>query len=430
MSKLISCLLLFLFLSGTIIIAVNSALASKIVEDSWNAKAPIPMALEYSDLHSGLDTVVVDGKIYAMGGSSFGVGGINRCYDPVIDKWSILETHPNQNARVSIFAFQDKIYCIDSIVPSREMEVYDIATDSWSVRSAISGLVGYIWKVHVMDDKVFILTTPWLLLQSSYNADEWYNRCVVRLFVYDPVNDYCIEKASIPFPQHYGESCASVVVDGKVMVFGSFFTGTSLAFDNDEQVYKGWVYDLNVDVWSEVKLSAPDGVSILVGATTGLYAPQKIYFFQSVQKDDTAPYDGMYHDYGYPCTYVYDPLNNSWSTAQPMLTPYGVYSVAVVDDVIYVIGEGRTLIGSGSTQREYFNMQYVPMGYQDTLQSTGNTLPLEGLIPQNWSSNSWIIIISIVLTAGVAATGLVWFRLQKKKNPQINLSHNLVVNSE
>jgi hypothetical protein len=60
-----------------------------------------------------------------------------------------------------------------------------------------------------------------------------------------------------------------------------------------------------------------DGLSVgAVGVTTGLYASHKIYSFANGRTD------------------VYDPVQNIWSTVEPMSIPRNGFGVAVLDDIL------------------------------------------------------------------------------------------------
>ena len=407
-NKIIPLMLLFFFICGTFVTAFNPVSASESVENSWNTKTP--MDINNVSFFNDLDTAVVNGKIYAMGGYRYNEGGgINGCYDPATDKWTILKTHPNPNEAVALVAFQDKIYCMNSIIPS-EIEIYDIATDKWSTTSAILETTLYISKAYTMEEKIFILTSPLLLLQNPY-TDQWYNRCIIHLYVFDPVTERCIELAGIPFPM-YHQDYVSVLVDDKIMVFGSFFTGTTLTVENKEREYKIFVYNLKTDEWSEIKSDVPDGIGFsLAGATTGRYAPQKVYFFRS-------------EDTGFStCTYVYDPVANSWSTtAEPMPSFGGGYSVAVVDDIFYVVGEEQRYYNSGSYNSVYLNLQYVPMGYTGVVPAPETSNAPEQPNPSkspNLTGTSFLtyLIVPIsALTVGIVVIISVFFYLRARKS--------------
>lgn len=86
-----------------------------------------------------------------------------------------------------------------------------------------------------------------------------------------------------------------------------------------------------------------------MGVTSGIYAPQRVYIFTSNFINKTTS------------TLVYDPTKDTWSVNEGMPTMRYSCGVAVVDDVLYIIG------GSIPGQPLSTNEQYVPLGYQGTL---------------------------------------------------------------
>ena len=82
MRKSVVLLLVFFFLTG--LCAVDAKSVSAVAEDSWVVLAPMPTA------RSMLGVAVVDGKIYAIGGTSGtqNILGTNEVYDPATNKWS------------------------------------------------------------------------------------------------------------------------------------------------------------------------------------------------------------------------------------------------------------------------------------------------------------------------------------------------------
>ncbi|MDR2719984.1 MAG: hypothetical protein LBC03_04180, partial [Nitrososphaerota archaeon] len=85
----------------------NAALVSGLVTNSWSVKSSMSQA------RYGLGVVVLDDKIYAIGGyADDGVVGTNECYDPVSDTWAILASMPTPRACFAIAACQGKIYCM------------------------------------------------------------------------------------------------------------------------------------------------------------------------------------------------------------------------------------------------------------------------------------------------------------------------------
>jgi N-acetylneuraminic acid mutarotase len=139
--------------------------------------------------------------------------------------------------------------------------------------------------------------------------------------MYNPNTDEWAEKTYIP--TNIASSLVSTLVDDKIVVLGSFFVGESSTLEN-----KVVVYDPKTDVW-QGKYSAANKdrtyfYDVTIGATTGLYAPKKIYIIHETR------------------TTVYDPVKNTWTTAKSMPTARSQSGVAVIDDILYVIGEYTT----------------------------------------------------------------------------------------
>ncbi|MCL2643584.1 MAG: hypothetical protein FWD52_08795 [Candidatus Bathyarchaeota archaeon] len=107
MTKVLACVLLFFFISGTFTTTFSSVSASRLVENSWNAKTPSP-----NPERQEFGVVAVEGKIYAIGGLYYTempyhvVGSVlvgnyldtNECYDPLTDTWITLEPMPTHRA--------------------------------------------------------------------------------------------------------------------------------------------------------------------------------------------------------------------------------------------------------------------------------------------------------------------------------------------
>lgn len=147
-SNRVALFLVLVFLAASCVITVKPVRASG---DSWAAKAPMPTA------RGGLGVAVVDGKIYAIGGSTEGgyqgvvtggVVGTNEEYDPTTDMWTSRKPMPTPRYYFAIAVCQNKIYCIggsgglDSSAKEYLLfganEVYDPATDTWEQQAPMS----------------------------------------------------------------------------------------------------------------------------------------------------------------------------------------------------------------------------------------------------------------------------------------------------
>jgi N-acetylneuraminic acid mutarotase len=231
-------------------------------------------------------------------------------------------------------AYQGKIYCIggrtyifNSPALARSLdivEVYDPITDSWSSKASFPNESAY--QAHVVNGQLFVIT--------HYG----------EMYMYNPATDSWTNRTTIPLERY----AFSVVADNKIIVgdhLSIYSMGGGTTF-SDRLGIK--IYDPKTNRCREGKTSPDLTVfvgSTVGGATTGVYAPKKVYVFG-------LEFNGGYNTgSGQPFTWVYDPINDSWSTAQA-----GNSDIAVaINDVLYVIG--------GTATKQYVPMGYNPQGY-------------------------------------------------------------------
>jgi N-acetylneuraminic acid mutarotase len=399
MNKFLVFILLFFFINGTFVVAFNPVLASEISKDSWYVKKPMSQA------RYGLGVVAVEGKIYAIGG--YGVDGyvaVNECYDPKTDTWVTLKSMPTPRRDFGIVAYEGKIYCIGGgaagerglIALLNTNEVYDIATDSWSTK-AVLPFNGRSLHAHVVAGKIFV----------SGARDSFKYGSPHDLYMYDPVEDVWIQKTTMPKQPPAGSFIVSAVVDDKIMFAGEFVIG-----DIEQQMV--WIYNTTTDNWSDGMAGTTRVWEGSAGATTGIYAPKKVYTL------------------GITSNAAYDPADGSWSSVKAMPTERAGFGVAVVEDVLYVIG-GFTSDDFHSFGSTYvpiaLNEQYVPLGYHGTLSPTissttaptpsNSPVPTESK-PESEHSGSLltrlVVATTVILTCIVIAT---LFFYQNGKNKSV-----------
>jgi N-acetylneuraminic acid mutarotase len=164
--------------------------------------------------------------------------------------------------------------------------------------------------------------------------------------VYDPANDTWQTKASVPTAV---SSYASAVVDNKIYVVTSNLTQ---------------IYDAEKDSWS---IGAPAPLPAILGsagATTGVKAPKRVYVFGA---DADLPFWQLTTRSF--MAQSYDPKTDSWTACASIPTGRYSASVAIVDDLVYVIGgfttEFRTdrLTLNPIYTYSAVNQQYTPFGY-------------------------------------------------------------------
>jgi hypothetical protein len=327
MTRNVALLLVFVFLTASLIMAAKPVSAAAPVENSWTSKAPMHVA------RSDLGVAVVNGKIYAIGGSnrekkgqqtSGGVVGTNEEYDPATDTWTYKASMPTPSAGFATAVYQNKIYCIEGKVN----EVYDPATDTWETKTPMptprTGL-----QANVVNGKIYLI--------GGYVGDVSSGYSYLNLTdVYDPETDSWTTKAPMPTAV---SSVTSAVIDSKIYIIMS---------DLNQ------IYDVNNDTWSLGTPRPPNYMSYArAGATTGINVPERIYIVG----------DSKYQ--------VYDPNDESWTNGAAISTSRMGFGVAVVNDILYVAG-GFTaayidfpddwMYGPQITKLAT-NEQYTPFGY-------------------------------------------------------------------
>lgn len=208
---------------------------------------------------------------------------------------------------------------------------------------------------------------------------------------------------------------ASTVYSDKIYVVGSHEEGGY--FDsNDNYVPRHvtpmtQIYDPQNDTWILKDLTEPlsSGKSF-ASTTTGITAPQKIYVFYN---PSNAPNSAIYENQ------VYDPETGSSENGAGIPTQRNSFAVAVVDDLIYVVG-GLTItfpiptVGTNPTSVTTIhstNEQYTPFNY-------GSISPKISIAsPQNLTYSSNDISLSFSLNKGVNWTG---YSLDGKENVTVN----------
>jgi hypothetical protein len=251
-------------------------------------------------------------------------------------------------------------------------------------------------KAHVIDGKIFVIT--------SYD-----------LFMYDPVTDLWVTRARMA--QAIITTVHSAVVDNKIIV-------TCLPKETPTRdLYYTYVmiYDPKTDKWSqgaESKFLLSYGGA---GATMGIYAPKRVYVLGVMTP---GIFDAV------PTNRVYDPVKDVWSYAKIMSIARTHFGVAVVDDVLYVIGgildlswdqvpekppimeHNGELIHMHLPSQPFVptavNEQYVPIGYSAT--------PLTNEPSGSNSSEpflTYLAIVTIILMVGTVT--ILFFHFKKRK---------------
>ncbi|MFZ7138956.1 MAG: Kelch repeat-containing protein, partial [archaeon] len=290
-------------------------------DDFWITLEPMPTA------RSGLGVAVVDGKIYAIGGGTWGnYFGTNEMCDPDTNGWITKTSMPTPRSSFGIAVIENKIYCIGGYTDDEETkinEVYDPATDTWETLTPMP-TARYALKANVVNGKIYMIGGHTGAPSPYLDVNE----------VYNPATDSWTTKTPLTTEVGY---YASVVVDNKIYIIGGY--GSNLT----------QIYDPETDTWNN-GASIPTVVdSASAGVTTGTMATQRIYVIGGKQDLDAVNLNQ-----------IYDPETDTWSTGTPMPTARYGLGVAIVNDVLYALGGKEGWIGSPISVA---NEQYIPSGY-------------------------------------------------------------------
>lgn len=320
--KSLALIFAFIFLLSSFALAVKPASGDVSAENSWITRTPMHQA------RGGLGVAVVDSKIYAIGGYN-GSGPFlttNEEYNPATDTWAFKKPLPTPMAYFGIAVYQDKIYCISG--ENGATQVYTPQTDTWETGASLPHPREGI-TANAVGGKIYVVGG------KSDITD-----------VYDPTTDLWTTKTSVPVAPdlNWGWSCTSVVLNHEIHIIGALPPGS-------HQIYNPFT-----DTW---RTPITSGYSFTwfacAGATTGVDSFKRIYVFGG---------DRRWWGNGvvYILTQSYDSENGTWSQGASMPTGRLEAGVAVIDDVVYVIGGFTPWLGS-NWAASTANEQYLPFGY-------------------------------------------------------------------
>lgn len=368
MNKACALALILISLAALLTTAIHPAQAS---EDFWSTKAPMQEA------RGRLGVAAVNGKIYAIGGSALFIGGpmpgayrhdigsgINTTeeYDPATDTWIYKTPIPTPRANFGIAVHGGKIYCIGGSPYYNETganEVYDPATDTWETKASIPTPTGFP-TANIVEGKIYLISTKY----SGNNLNQ----------VYDPATDSWTTKTSPP--TQIGSSASAVFdkkiyfinIDGFVQTYDPLNDSWNIGERAPSPIALGAVYPFE---------------SATAAVTTGMYAPKRIYFLSE---------DG---------SYVYNPANDSWTAGAAVPTVRGYAGIAVINDIIYVMGGVTFQYSAGYMGPTAANEQYTPVGY--------GTVP-----PPN---PTWLVYAAATSASAVAVSAglIVYFKKHRRQ---------------
>lgn len=274
--------------------ATNVAFATEDL-GSWETKADMPTG------RSGIGAVVVNEKIYVIGGYNSGCLNTVEEYNPVTDTWTTKANMPTARYDLGVATVDGKIYAIGGDNGSRlsTVEEYDPVTDSWTTKTSMP-TARHKMGIQEVNGKIYAIGgygTSYLSTVEEYN----------------PVTDTWTTKASMPTERN---DLGVAEVGGKIYVIG----GTNGSYLSTVEEY-----NLETDTWT-TKTSMPTArKSLGVESVNG-----RIYAMGG--------YNGLY----LRKVQEYNPLTDTWKIMNDI--PYMErlnFDAVEMNGKIYAIGGNR-----------------------------------------------------------------------------------------
>jgi N-acetylneuraminic acid mutarotase len=188
--------------------------------DSWETRTSMPAP------RSQVTACIVNGKIYVIGGSSgpsswTPVAAVD-IYDPETDTWSKGADMPNPRTELGLVAVQDKIYAIGGITGgsagSKSVDIYNTVTDTWSKGADMPTARGTMPACE-SDGKIYVFGG------SNGGASGWNHYAILE--VYDIASDSWSTKKEMPESRSHLTGC---VLNHKIFALGGTQIDKNLSY--------------------------------------------------------------------------------------------------------------------------------------------------------------------------------------------------------
>ena len=178
----------------------------------WEEKAPVSVARRAFD---GVE--VLDGKIYFVGGDNGSAKNIAERYDPLNDTWEILSPMSVARSGVASAILNGKLYAIGGSGLS-SVEIYDPSTNTWSPGPALP---------HAVNSGCAIVAN-----ENLYHIGGWLNNQNFKfVHMLDPNSNSWTRLADMPTARH---GLKLVWFDNRIWAVGGYdglYTNTAESFD-------------------------------------------------------------------------------------------------------------------------------------------------------------------------------------------------------
>lgn len=338
MKRHIASILVFLILTG--LLGFHSI---SLARDKWTEKADMPTARD------NLSTSVVNGKIYAIGGSIGLVGGVAvptaavEEYDPATDTWIKKTDMPTPRWGLSTSTVDGKIYAIGgkkfgNILST--VEEYDPVTDKWTKKADIP--TARMWlSTSVVNGKI-------------YAIGGWDGSSLATVEEYDPKTDKWMKKEKADMPTARS-ALSSSVVKGRIYAIGGRTEPPGIGFMSHSTVEE---FNPLTNKWTR-KADMPTARGHLSSSVIN----GKIYAIGG------ASVRMAY----YPTVEEYDPEMDRWAKKSDMPTARNGLATSVVNERIYAVGGSNFQLGGSLSTVSEYSSRFSSLGVE-----------AKGKLPTSW----------------------------------------------
>lgn len=207
------------------------------ISNEWTTKAPMPNARLY------FETVVLDNKIYVLGGeapsaASYNISADVRMYDPETNTWVLKAPMSVSRSKFKAVLLDGKIYAIggssqtgDESPITSSVEKYDPVTNTWESLPSVAAISEF--EAVVNDGLIYVMGGKGRVENS-----------LSSVFAFDPINNKWTKKANMPSPRAEFES---VLVNEKIYVIGGRINNSRTGLNGICE------YDPKTDSWTSKK---------------------------------------------------------------------------------------------------------------------------------------------------------------------------------
>jgi N-acetylneuraminic acid mutarotase len=316
----IFCLSFFIFILSNVTLGYASISTENLdtIDSFWsNGKS-------MSEDRNELTAVVLDDKIFAMGGEDIASGGGQKdsveIYDIATDQWIKNDIPPMPLAldHTASVIYDGKIYVVGGFlehkVPTDKLFIYDPQTNEWQEGTSLPSPRGAMGAEFV-DGILYVM--------GGVNAS---HIPVNTNLAYDPKTDTWTTKSPMPTARHHLQT---VVVDGKIFALGGRILGDGIMPEDVEETLTNFdrneMYDPQTDSWTILKpmLSKRSGFAAAAPSDGNIY----VFGGQGVGR-------GKLMD----SVEKYNPIFNEWNYEKSIPTARAGLIAVSYGDRIFVLG--------------------------------------------------------------------------------------------